>query len=379
MNLRNVEVDAIDLDASIQMPFMDPRLYLDPEVFRLELDEVLPTCWILVGDVDQLVEPGDAIVEVIGNRPVLVVRDGQGTLRSFGNVCSQCGSILVERSANVGAGIRCPSHGSAFDFHGVPAGATGRTPRALTSLSVSVWERFVFVNPSGTAPPLSDYLHPLPSLLRGHDIDRQQRSVSFVHEARANWKLLVDNGFCDYHVPFVHSRLMPLIERLETWGQEVHPYVTLLTAPLSDLGLAEQPLYRGIGRDPELARRIGELTMAAGIFPNLLLLAFRTGVVHLISWWPIAIDRTAVRVQAYAHERPTPDDMRYGAESVERLQFEDIGVCELVQRGLASSLYRPGPRHHLETRVRGFHDRYHEELRAALARRAFRVSPTTTA
>jgi len=367
----NIMLDGIDLQASLNSSFMDPKFYSSREIFKLDVERIFPSSWVLVGDTDQLKDCGDVLVGQIGVEPIIVVKGDDNRMRGFINICSHRGSTLIENSGNCGLRITCPYHAWVFDLNGDLRGVPNRLgfkdpielkKLGLTEISVEAWEKLVFVNPSRTAKPLLEYLGDIPRLLRNHGVSDEYRGVSFVHTAKANWKLLVDNGFCDYHVPVVHPRLMPLIERLETWEEKVGQYVNVLKAPLTDLGLSEQADRISLSGDVELINEISGLTMAFGVYPNLLLLAFRNGSVHTITWWPIDIDQTEVRVQTYTHDNPTADDLRYGASSVERLQLEDIEVCERVQKGLQSNLFRVGPRHYLESRVRGFQQTYQEDI-----------------
>ena len=354
----------IHLSSSQEVTFMDPALYLAPEVYDVDVERIFPDAWVVVADVNDLASPGQWACEHVGDRHVLIQRATNGELLALS--AGPCRAMAGGSPTNVpdnevaAGGAVC----EVIAHQETPNVAAMLTTSACDPADLDVWERFLFVNPSRTAGPLLDYLAPLPELLRGHDIAKQQSVVSFTHQSASNWKLLVDNGFCDYHVPFVHERLMPLIEGPDTWGQELAPNVTILTAALTEAGLEGQPLYSGIVSrgDPALVN----LSMAMGIYPNVLLLGFRTGAVHLITWWPTGIASTQVRVRTYDHKPPSDDDVRYGAASVELLQREDIGICELVQQGLASSSYRPGPRHRLETRVFGFHQRYLAALEAAI-------------
>jgi phenylpropionate dioxygenase-like ring-hydroxylating dioxygenase large terminal subunit len=363
-----------ELDAtSLRLPpgsFMDPRIYRSPEVHEIDMNAVLPGAWILVGDVDQLGRPGDFVTERIGYEPVIVVHGRDGRLRAFSNVCTHRASLLAERSGSCGRYLQCPYHGWRFQLDGKLAAVPHQRQMAepidpeqlgLHELRLATWERFVFVNVSGDAPPLEEYLAPIPELLRNHGVGELKRSASYVHHVAANWKVLVDNGACDYHVPVVHARLMPLIDGVPTWHEEAVGFTGILRVRLSQEGLASSPLYPGLEGDA------ADLTYAIGVYPNLLVIAFRTGDLHVLSWWPESIDRTEVRVQAYSHTEHTDDDVRYSAESIEKLQLEDIEVCELVQQGMASASYRPGPRHALEARVEGFQAAYLTALARARA------------
>jgi choline monooxygenase len=354
-----IGLEALDITASttIGSSFMNPRLYLAPEVYEADVRSIFPDSWVLIGDLSDLA--GSMLQEVVGDRHVVVAENADGSLAavSAGPCRSRIGPSAGEDTGADGCLI-CEqiSLTDELDLNRLETLGARR-------IAVEVWERFVFANPRDNGQSLEEYLDPLPTLLKGHGISLQHPIASLSHDAACNWKLLVDNGFCDYHVPFVHERLMPLIQPLDTWGQQVSGNVTILSAPLTEMGRAGQPLHSGV---VEANPGAADLSMAFGLYPNVLILGFRTGAVHMISWWPTGVGSTEVRVTAYDHVVPDADDVRYGHESIDLLQREDIGVCELVQKGIESGFYHPGPRHRLETRVLGFQERYLLHLERAL-------------
>jgi len=218
----------------------------------------------------------------------------------------------------------------------------------LQEFRTDTWERFVFVNISGDAPPLVEWLEDLPELLKGHSISSQHRTYDLDDEVAANWKLFVDNGYCDYHVPFVHGNVASTVRDMR-WAEETTGvYTNQLRLELNDLGKSLRTPW------PDLDDRARDATFAFGVFPNLLLLAFSDGGVHVLWWSPMAVDRTRARVQAYAHTHFDDGSVRAGKEAVAEVQYDDIAIVEKLQLGIQSSGYRPGPRHRLEDRVAGF-------------------------
>src|SRR6266850_921930 len=61
--------------------------YHDPEIHALERRRVFGGSWQMVARADQLTEPGKFVTANVAGEPILVVRDEQGTLRAFHNVC----------------------------------------------------------------------------------------------------------------------------------------------------------------------------------------------------------------------------------------------------------------------------------------------------
>jgi choline monooxygenase len=337
--------------------FMPPGGYTSKRFFELEMREVLPRSWVFVGDLGQIPNPADFLTDVIGYEPVMVVRSTDGGIRAFSNVCPHRASTLLEGEGSCGSTITCPYHGWSFKLDGrvssIPYRRDFVAPVApeslgLRELRVDVWEQFIFVNISGDAPPLLDYLEDLPALFAHHGLSEVRRVHDIDDVIDANWKVFMDNGFCDYHVPFVHRRLMPMIDKVSKFVESAGDWTTLLHTPLSEYGKSLAAPWSA------LVRGAKENTFAFGIFPNLLGLVFVTGDIHILRWSPLVIDRTRSRVHAYSHTQPDPDDFRYGKEAIVRLQGEDYAVVKSVQVGIKSAHYEVGPRHYLETRLHGF-------------------------
>jgi hypothetical protein len=55
---------------------------------RSEMASVFPRTWQFAARLDQLTKPGDYVATYVGGgEPVVVVRDEEGVLRAFSNVC----------------------------------------------------------------------------------------------------------------------------------------------------------------------------------------------------------------------------------------------------------------------------------------------------
>ena len=71
--------------------------YYDPARWQLEMDRIFRRLPLVLGFSAELREPHSyKALEVMGT-PVLLMRDGDGVLRSFVNMCSHRGAQLVER------------------------------------------------------------------------------------------------------------------------------------------------------------------------------------------------------------------------------------------------------------------------------------------
>ncbi len=73
-------------------------VYIDPEIFELEMEQLWSNTWIYVGHVSQVPHPGDYATADIATRPVVMVRHEDGTVRVLMNRCAHKGSKVVERA-----------------------------------------------------------------------------------------------------------------------------------------------------------------------------------------------------------------------------------------------------------------------------------------
>ena len=346
---------------------MDPEVYRSEAFYETELRWVFPSSWMFVAHERWLTEPGDFVAETVGNEPVLVVRDVDGSLRAFANVCPHRASLLAVDRGNCGRRLVCPYHGWTFELDGRLTGIPRRqlfaTPvdpseLGLTELRLDTWEGLVFVNVTGDAPGLLDYLEDLPDLLRGHDIGAMGLGVSLDDPIAANWKLVMDNAICDYHLSIVHRDSIAALVDLDGLSEQAGTTTAVANVPWRESELPAQAR-------PGLRGAAARGSLGCYVFPNLHVIGFPTGGATIMWWTPTSRTTTRARVLSLSHD---PDaDVRAGTELLSRVQHEDFDVCERMQRGVQSAHYRPGPRHDAELRVTVFQRRLLQIVGSVLA------------
>src|SRR5262245_16628620 len=92
--------------------------YSDPEIFAAECRAVFGGAWQVAGRVDQLSEPGSFVTTTIANEPILVLRDTDGTLRAFYNVCRHRAALVMNQPCGQTSRLRCRYHGWTYDLAG---------------------------------------------------------------------------------------------------------------------------------------------------------------------------------------------------------------------------------------------------------------------
>lgn len=357
-------LDAVEL-ALPPGGLMPPRVYTSRVFHDLEMSSVFPSSWVFVGHEQWVRNPGDYLTEQIGTEPVLVVNDGDA-LRAFVNVCPHRASLLVEGEGNCGRRLVCPYHGWTFELDGRLSGIPrqnqfespiDRERLGLRDVRVDSWEGLVFVNVTGDAPPLLEYLEDVPTLLGDHDIRGMKLGIRLDDPIRANWKLVMDNAICDYHLATVHGESIAALVELDGVVDRSGRTTAVASVPWTEEARPDHA-WPGLTRDAALG------SLGCYVFPNLHVIGFPTGGATVMWWTPTAVDRTRARVLSLSHQRD--DDVRAGADLLASVQREDFDVCEKMQIGVASSYFRPGPRHSTELRIKTFQQRLLQVLAGAV-------------
>jgi len=89
-------------------------LYLDHELFELEMEHLFANTWIYVGHDSQVPKLGDYYATTIGAQPVIMVRDTSDSTKVLYNRCPHKGTRLTgDTCGNVG---RLDRRGNSWKF-----------------------------------------------------------------------------------------------------------------------------------------------------------------------------------------------------------------------------------------------------------------------
>ena len=196
------------------------RWYSDPEVLAAERDTLFAPAWHYAGHAGLVAQPGSYFTCRAGAVPIVVVRDREGALRAFVNVCRHRGAEVVS-GAGPCSTLQCHYHAWTYGLDGAlraapraDAGSLDRAALGLRAASLGTWGPFLFVHASPDPPPLADTLGAMPSIVAegGLDVD----ALVFHHRAdyrlQANWKVLVENFLECYHCAVAHPGLADVID-----------------------------------------------------------------------------------------------------------------------------------------------------------------------
>jgi choline monooxygenase len=362
--------------------------YTSTACFRLEREAVIAPTWAGIAFTDSIPERPFALpIEFMG-LPLVVVRDRQGTLRVFHNVCSHRGMKLVGEPTEVKGLITCRYHCWAYatngDLKATPhlggveqnhASGFDNAAHGLKVVRSAVFMGILFVNLSGDGPDFDQHTAELRQ--RAEELLRPggwQQLAAGVTDSRlslvapCNWKLAVEN-YCEaYHLPWVHPELNSY-SRLEDhycFLSDSFAGQGSLAYRGSDIAGTHLPRIEGW---PANRLHVAEYPT---LYPNVLL-GFQADHAFAILLVPEAPERTREELRIFYVGDGASEDTyracRAATLAAWRLVFEqDLSAVEQLQLGRASPGYGGGvfsPA--MDTATHHFHAWVAARLAAALA------------
>jgi choline monooxygenase len=315
--------------------------YVDPRIAELERRTVFSKTWQLAARTDQLQAPGEFVATTVAEEPIVIVRGNDGVLRGFYNVCRHHAAAVVTQPCGQAALLHCPYHGWNYGLDGSLKGMPEfegvenfeRLQNGLVPVRVEIWECFVFINLDPHAASLHEFLGGLVkrvarlAIRKLHYFDRRTYNI------HCNWKVFVDN-YLDggYHVPHLHKGLNSVLDYKQYTIENEDRYC-----------LQSSPMVASSEDAATGAARKGDRAWYFWQHPNLMINCYE-GYMDTNLVIPVDVDHCTVIFDFYFAGKGEAN-REYNEQSVNvgnRVQEEDLGICEDVQRGLKSRSYRAG-------------------------------------
>ena len=196
--------------------------YTSTDYMALEWSRMWSKVWLLGGLECDLVEPGDYICTEIGTESVILVRQEDGAVRAFFNVCMHRGNRLVEEGLDQTETFKCGYHGWEYGLNGrfvnVPDRELfpqGLPCAGLVELPCAVWNSFVWFSLDKDVMPFEEYMAPLVGHFEPYDFSRMTLVRDLTVEWDCNWKASVDAFNETYHVAATHPQLLWYLNEMD--------------------------------------------------------------------------------------------------------------------------------------------------------------------
>jgi len=381
---RDLESYIVD-DVQEGMFTIDRALFIDPELFALEMKYIFEGTWIYLAHESQLPHAHDFYTTTIGRQPIILMRNQQGEIGGFLNTCPHRGATVCLSKRGNQKVLTCPYHGWSFNTNGasisVKDHAAGAYPPAFDQLDhgltrvprLTNYRGFLF---GSLNPHVQDFATHLGAARVFIDMIADQAPQgwevikgSTEYTYGGNWKLQTENGVDGYHFDIVHRTFMGVIQRRAASGKDTVRAVDVerLDKPETatgcyDLGNGhtllwadypnpqDRPLYE---RRAELAIQHGEVHTSwmmdrlrnLLIYPNIFFMDQTSTQLRVIH--PLAVDKTRVSTYCIAPVGESARDRRHRLRQYEDFfnasgvgTPDDLAAFEACQRGYNGRLVR---------------------------------------
>lgn len=316
--------------------------YVDPRWHGVDLEHIVGRSWQWVCHVEKLREAGSYVAVEVAGKPIAVVRDKDGALRAFFNVCKHRAHQLLSGEGKTRL-IVCPYHAWTYTLEGQLHRAPHTQHLAdfdtkeicLDQVQVEEFCGFIFVNLDTTAASLKSQSGDLEMEIRhwAPDIDKLTFGHRLTYDIKSNWKNVVDNFLECYHCPTAHRDFCTLVD-MSTYKVKTHG---IYSSHMADAGKAANSAY-------DVSNATVKTHAVWWLWPNTCLMRYpgRSSFI-VLNIIPAGPDRTFETYDFYL-ESPEPNDAELQTIKYldEILQVEDIAIVESVQRGMKTPAFTQG-------------------------------------
>ena len=386
--------------------------YVDEEMFQADLQAVFAADWLFACNTCEIKNPGDYITLAIGQDSLIVLRDRDGEVRAFHNVCRHRGSRICLEERGHANRLICPYHQWVYELDGRLRNARqmptdfDTSGHGLKPARVEVVCGLIYVSLADDPPSLERFRAAVTPYIAPHQPARTK--VAFVSTVveEANWKLVIENNRECYHCAANHPellvtfaefaapgdprggspRLAALLERSAAkWDRHGLPHKA--TEGGHEFRCIRLPFNEGTqsftldGR-PACDKLLGDLADpdlgSVRLFraPNNWHHVLSDHIIHF-RVLPLAANRTAVRTTWLVHEDAVEGvdyDLKRLTEVWMATNAQDKRLAENNHLGVSSRAYEPGPYAPSEFMLNHFTDWYAGKMAAFAAQPAERLA-----
>jgi anthranilate 1,2-dioxygenase large subunit/terephthalate 1,2-dioxygenase oxygenase component alpha subunit len=201
-----------------QVPY---HIYTDPDIYAEEQQRIFRgPVWNFIGHAFEAPEPGDYVTRYIGDTPVVLIRDTDGSFNVLVNRCAHRGNLVCIRARGNAEHLTCVYHNWIYDLKGnltsvaFRRGIAGRggmpdsfdmAGHGMQRLRADSYQGLIFATFSETVASLSDYLGEEMRANIDRVVGRGMKLIGTHNQYMPNnWKLYMENVRDSYHASLLH-------------------------------------------------------------------------------------------------------------------------------------------------------------------------------
>ena len=353
---------------------LDRKYYTDKNILKKEYNNIFHSGWMCTGHISEFDNIGSYKVINSGNESALIIKDSDGLLKAYYNVCRHRGTrIKNSPCGNFSNNIRCKYHGWTYKLNGKLISAPHmekitnfkKNEYSLHSIALQVWDGFIFINFDNNQKDFNSLFSPLKKKFKQWNIKNLKIAKQITYEVSGNWKLIIQNYSECYHCPIIHPKLAA-----------IHNYLggknDLFEGPFLGGFMEFNDNKESITSTgnfccppiPTVEKKSQNKVYYYSIFPNLLLSLHPDYVMfHIII--PQKIDKTRIICGWLFMEEILSSDKYNISEAIsfwDTTNKEDWNISEQSQLGIKSKKYSPSPYSSQESLLASFDNHYLKAL-----------------
>lgn len=361
------ELAAIAERPLTQATALPPGLYTHEAIAELEQQHIFSQQWLCAGRADSIPNTNDYLTYHIGVQPIVVIRQADGELQAFANICRHRMMQLLDGRGECENGrITCPYHAWSYGIDGTLLGApqmkrTGGFEAAnlsLTKVRCEVWQGWIYVTLNDAGESVAKQLEGLDELTAHYEMSHYVHVVQQDHLWDTNWKLLTENFMEGYHLPVAHKNTVGAdfpIHRTQfssSNADDAFTYQTFMKTSAAPVGNA----HSSNSRLKDEQRRT---SIMPTVFPSHMYVLAPDHLWYL-SLQPKGVGQVHIRYGAalapeVVENEADPDAyIREFIEFLDEVNEEDRFVVEGIYSGAKAPLSKPGPLCWLEQSIHEF-------------------------
>jgi len=348
-----------------------------------ENNELFGHSWVFAGLESDIPNEGDYLTHQTGNSPLAVIRQKDGSLKAYHNICRHRGTTLLEgqnntNKGNTGKSIVCPYHRWTYVLDGRLKGAPDmatcfpdldRANLGLKPAAIGVFQGLLFVNPN-PSENFENWIAPITDKAWPHDLGAKDiyEAATLIYDLKCDWKVFVENAIDGYHLAYLHEDTLggpkPSENIWEKHGEHLLWYATDDGDMRHALPVKARKDYKKYWTKPISAAKAPDYAGVYHLFPSTIIAATPYSF-SISSLKPSGVGTSELSIRHWVGPQSilgqSKDDRKYipgfnpktGRISSENwtkpaletgdFQTEDVWICEKLQKGLFSPAYECGP------------------------------------
>ncbi|MEP3052201.1 MAG: aromatic ring-hydroxylating dioxygenase subunit alpha [Erythrobacter sp.] len=211
--------------------------YVSEEFAKLERERLWPNVWLFAAREDEMPDAGDSVVFEVGEKSFVLIRQADGAVRAFYNVCLHRGRKLRTEAGNA-TQLRCNFHGFTWNNDGslkeIPCAWDFKhlddKDMSLPEVRVNIWQGFIMITENDDIAEFTEWVGPVLDQYEDYRLDDCFTAMWIQRTIPANWKATSEAFMEAWHSVTTHPQLLPFLgdanTRYDLYGDNFNRAIT---------------------------------------------------------------------------------------------------------------------------------------------------------